>query len=190
MIKQKVFHRLLTFLLLSCGGLAAQDARTVVEPHFPAVCTALEARLAAPGGTLSDADEKRLDTDRLQSAIDHCEGGRAVELKAAGGKNIFLTGPITLKPGVTLLIDARTGLFASRNPRDYDVAPGSCGVVTDKRGRGCKSLITVNDAPRSGIMGDGSIDGRGGATLIGLTESWWDLAKRAKVMDLSRASRG
>ena len=108
-------------------------------------------------------------------------------MKAAGAKNIFLTGPITLKPGVTLLIDARTALFASRNPRDYDITPGSCGVVSGTRGRGCKSLITVNDAPGSGIMGDGSIDGRGGASLIGLTESWWDLAKRAKVMDLSQS---
>ena len=36
-------------------------------------------------------------------------------------------------------------------------------------------------------MGDGAIDGRGGATLSGLEVSWWDLAKTAKVMDLSQS---
>lgn len=136
---------------------------------------------------LSDAAEKMPDTARIQEAIDHCIAGQAVELKSSGANHIFLSGPITLKPGITLLVDANTGVFASRNPRDYDVEPGSCGVVTRQRGRGCKSLITVTDAPGSGIMGDGSIDGRGGATLTGEKESWWDLAKRAKVMDLSQS---
>lgn len=157
-----------------------------MEPHFPKACATLTARLAAPGGVLSDSDESNPDTQRIQDAINGCAGG-AVELMATGGRNIFLTGPITLKAGVTLLVDANTGLFASRNPRDYDNAAGSCGIVSSQRGRGCKSLITVSNAPGSGIMGDGSIDGRGGATLIGLKESWWDLAKRAKVMDQSQS---
>jgi len=127
------------------------------------------------------------DTRRIQEAIDRCTSGHAVELKASGANTIFLAGPIALKPGITLLVDAHSALFASRNPRDYDIEPGSCGVVASRRGRGCKSLITVADAPGSGIMGDGSIDGRGGAMLTGLEESWWDLAKRAKVMDQSQS---
>ena len=32
-------------------------------------------------------------------------------------------------------------------------------------------------------MGEGSIDGRGGATLLGQDETWWDLAHQAKVID-------
>ena len=172
---------------LGVAALHAQDTRTVVEPHFPVACTTLTANLAAPGGVLSDAAEKQPDTARIQAAIDGCGAGNAVELKGSGAKNIFLIGPIALKTGVTLLVDAHTSVFASRNPRDYDVAPGSCGVVTTKRGPGCKSLITVNNAPNSGIMGDGSIDGRGGATLAGQKESWWELAKRAKVYDQSQS---
>ena len=186
MIKRKVSPT--TFvLLLAAGSLLAQDTRTVTEPHFSAPCTTLAARLSASRGMLSDAAERQPDTQRIQNAIDHCTAGQSVELKASGGKNIFLTGPISLKRGVTLLVDANVAVFASRNPRDYDVEAGSCGIVAKGRGRGCKPLITVNDAPGSGIMGDGSIDGRGGATLLGLQESWWDLAKRAKVMDLSQA---
>jgi polygalacturonase len=176
----------LTLLLLALPLLHAQDTRTVMEPAFPPACEVLTARLAAPGGALSDADERRPDTARLQKAIDGCAPGKAVELKAEGDRRIFLSGPLLLKPGVTLLIDADTALFASRDPRDYDVAPGSCGVV-NQRGRGCKPFLLADKAPGSGIMGDGSIDGRGGATLLGLNVSWWDLAKEAKIKDLSQS---
>jgi hypothetical protein len=36
-------------------------------------------------------------------------------------------------------------------------------------------------------MGDGAIDGRGGAKLLGQDVTWWDLAKQAKVMDLAQS---
>ncbi len=161
----------------------AQDTRSVAEPHFPDPCTSLKAQLSAPGGRLSEAAERKPDTQRIQDAIEHCTPGQAVEFKASGTNNIFLSGPIALKPGVTLLLDANVAIFASRNPRDYDVTPGSCGVVTENRGNGCKSLILAENAAGAAIMGDGAIDGRGGAKLIGGNESWWELAKRAKVYD-------
>jgi polygalacturonase len=172
--------------LLAPPPMHAQDTRNVAEPKFPAACEVLTARLAAPGGALSDADERRPDTARLQKAIDGCAPGKAVELKPAGDRRIFLSGPILLKPGVTLQIDANAALFASRDPRDYDLTPGSCGVV-NQRGRGCKPFLLAERAPGSGIMGDGAIDGRGGATLLGLEVSWWDLAKEAKIKDLSQS---
>lgn len=154
----------------------------VVEPRIPAVCTKLEAGLSAPRGLLSDADERRTDTERIQKAIDHCEGGKAVELHGSGDRNVFLAAPFHLQPGVTLLIDANTVLYASRNPRDYDVSPGSCGIV-DQNGHGCKPFIIADHAPHSAIMGDGAIDARGGETLLGQSTSWWDLARLAKIND-------
>jgi len=160
----------------------AQDTRNVTEPRVPPVCTVLTARLAAPRGILTEASERTPDTDRIQDAIDHCPRGQAVELKASKANTILLAGPLLLKPGVTLLIDAGTALFASRNPRDYDLTPGSCGVVNEK-GHGCKPFLTAENAPGSGIMGDGVIDGRGGARLLGANETWWDLAKTAKIYD-------
>src|SRR5215475_2960342 len=111
--------------LLALPLLHAQDTRQVAEPKFPPACEVLTAHHAAPGGVLSDAAEHAPDTARIQHAIDTCATGKAVELKPAGGNNIFLSGPLQLKPGVTLLIDANTALFASRDPRDYDVQPGS-----------------------------------------------------------------
>jgi polygalacturonase len=170
------------FLTAFSATLLAQDRRKVVEPNIPAVCTRLEANLSAPRGLLTDADERRLDTDRIQNAVDHCADGSAVELHGSGDRNVFLAAPFHLQPGVTLLIDANTALFASRNPRDYDVSPGSCGVV-DHNGHGCKPFILADHAPRSAIMGDGAIDGRGGETLLGQNTSWWDLAHIAKIND-------
>jgi polygalacturonase len=172
--------------LASLPILHAQDTRQVSEPRIPPPCATIDARLAAPGGVLSDAAERMADTTRIQAAIDSCAQGRAVVLRPAGRNNVFLAGPLQLTPGVTLVVEANAALFASRNPRDYDVVPGSCGIVGE-RGPGCKTFITAEHAPGSGIMGDGSIDGRGGAKLIGQDVSWWDLAKSAKILDKNQA---
>lgn len=163
------------FVLLAACAFA-QDTRHVTEPVIPPSCATLTAKLAAP---LSEADESKLDTARIQDAIDHCAAGRAVELKAEGSNAAFLSAPLQLRSGVTLLIDRGATLFASRNPHDYDI-DGRCGTV-DKRGRGCKPLLSGAGIENAGVMGDGAIDGRGGAKLIGSKDSWWDLAQQAKV---------
>jgi polygalacturonase len=170
--------------LLFCGAimLTAQDSRKVSEPHIPSACVTLRARIAASHGVISAKDETALDTVRIQQAMDSCAAGKAVVLRAHGENNVFLTGPIALRSGVTLVVEANTSLVGSRNPRLYDLAPGSCGVVSE-RGHGCKPLITGNGVQNSGIMGDGSIDGRGGAKLLGQDVTWWDLAHEAKITD-------
>jgi polygalacturonase len=166
--------RYLLFLL--AGVAAAQDLRNVTEPRLPGnYCATLEARF-------SREQDTELDTGRVQNAIDGCAAERAVRLVPRGDKRIFLIAPIHLKTGVTLVVDAGAAVFGSRNPRDYDISPGSCGVV-NKQGHGCQPLILVDHAPYAGIMGDGSIDGRGGAKLLGQNVTWWDLAHEAKVTD-------
>jgi polygalacturonase len=167
-------------------SLAAQDTRQVSEPKIPAACASLDAVLAAKNGALSDADEQKPDTKRIQSAIDACAPGKAVVLRAQGKRSVFLTGPLTLKSGVTLVVSANTVLAGSRDPRLFDLTPGSCGIVSAK-GHGCRPLITVTKATGSGIMGDGAIDGRGGATLLGQKVTWWDLAHEAKVTDQAQS---
>ena len=168
--------------LLTSLPARGQDTRDVKEPRVPAACATLPARLAAAKGVLSDAAEATPDTKRIQEAIDHCAAGQAVELRADGDKNVFLSAPLRLRAGVTLLVDAGVALFASRNARDFDVTPGSCGTIADKRGR-CQPLILADKAPGAAIMGDGAIDGRGGAALLGGKQTWWDLAREAKVRD-------
>lgn len=158
----------------------AQDTRHVTQPVIPPSCAVLTPRLASIGGrTLAAADEATPDTGRIQSAIDGCPKGRAVQLKAASGRDAFLSGPLQLRDGVTLRVDGGAVLFASRNPRDYDLRPGSCGVV-DQAGHGCKALIDGDGVAHAAVMGDGVIDGRGWAALIGQKVTWWELAERAR----------
>jgi polygalacturonase len=155
-----------------------QDSRTVAEPRVPSVCRAVAARLVAVDGGVAAADEAALDTSRIQSAIDACRSGTAVELRPEGDRTIVLSGPLQLKRGITLVVARGVTLFASRNPRDFDVSPGSCGIV-DQSGRGCRPLIHVAE-DGAAVMGEGVIDGRGGSQLIGSGNSWWDLAEDAR----------
>ena len=150
----------------------------MTEPKFPQVCASLTATLTAQNSQLPEEAELHLDTARIQQAIDHCVAGRAVELRSDGAHNAFLSGPLELKPSVTLLVTAGTTLYGTRNPREYDVHPGSCGGI-GQDSRGCKPLIEVNNAPHSGVMGLGAIDGQGGGKLLKQDISWWDVARRA-----------
>jgi polygalacturonase len=181
----RLFCYLRSVLILSFAGIAglhAQDMRHVEEPHIPAACVVLHARLAAVHGILPAESERDLDTDRIQQAMDHCTAGKAVVLQPDGAKQTFLSGPLTLRSGVTLVIDADTSLAASRDPRLYDITPGSCGVLGE-HGQGCKPLLAGKDISDSGVMGHGSIDGRGGAAMLGTKVTWWQLAQRAKLLD-------
>ncbi|MGO9317079.1 MAG: pectinesterase family protein [Terracidiphilus sp.] len=188
-------------LLFTTSSLLAQDTRKVTEPVIPPACVTLNANIAASHGVIAPGDEQKLDTDRIQHAIDNCAAGKAgvptdrsssvgwgkaVVLSSQGSKYVFLTGPLALRPGVTLVVNAHTSLVASRDPRLYDLAPGSCGIISE-RGHGCKPLILGDGAKDGGIMGEGSIDGRGGAKLLGQDVSWWDLAHQAKILDKSQS---
>jgi len=152
--------------LLASGAAHAQDTRKVTEPVAPPSCTVLTT--AAAGND---------DTARIQSAIDQCPAGRAVQLTGS-----FVSGPLKLRSGVSLLIDAGAVLQASLNPSLYDRGANTCGTI-DKLGRGCKPFITIDNARSSGIYGEGSIDGQGGRVIEGGTESWWQLARRAQKED-------
>jgi polygalacturonase len=180
----------------STTELSGQDTRNVVEPFFPQLCTKLDAELETQGHTLAPGDEQKLDTARIQKAIDKCGKGRAVMLRVDETKNAFLSGPLELKPDVTLIIGVGVTLFASRDPALFATSPGSCGIVShapppQRQGpvvggpgpgpRGCKPLISVDHAPNSGILGDGTIDGRGGEKMLGSPYSWWDLAEQARA---------
>jgi polygalacturonase len=170
------------FLLLSLFPvpfLAAQDTRTVTEPSLPPVCSSLDARLTTNGHTLAKSDEDKLDTARIQQALDVCGKGQGVLIKSHGVGNAFLSGPLELREGVTLIVDKGTTLFASRDAALYEKTPGSCGLVNDQ-GNGCNPLISARHVSGAGVMGDGIIDGRGGEKLLGKDVTWWDLAEQAR----------
>lgn len=159
--------------------IAAQDTRTVTEPVIPPVCASLDAHLISNSGTIASTDESKLDTNRIQQAIDHCIRGQAVALRTYGHNDAFLSGPLQLREGITLLVDKGVTLFASRDPSLYETAPGSCGIV-NQSGHGCNPLISVQHVTGAGIMGDGVIDGRGGAKVLNKDVTWWQLAEQAR----------
>jgi polygalacturonase len=116
-----------------CGAGQAQDTRTVTEPKIPPVCTRLDAQLQSYTVNRPDKTEEKLDTERIQKAIDGCAPGHAVELarfKWTNGevraepmryRDAFLAGPLELREGVTLLIDKDVTLYGSRNPKVYEI---------------------------------------------------------------------
>ena len=71
---------------------------------------------------------------------------------------VFLAGPLQLRAGVALVVD-----------------------------RGTAAHYGSDHVAGAGVMGDGVIDGRGGAKLIGTNVSWWDLAQEAKVKNLNQS---
>jgi polygalacturonase len=180
------------FLLVSVAITAlpadAQDTRTVAEPKIPTSSIQLPAQLRSLGEKLDAADESKLDTARIQAALDKCTPGTAVELKPASGNNAFLTGPLEMRSGVTLMIDEGVTLFGSRDAAVYDskadgATPGLCGTIattTPPARGGCRPLISIMDAKNVGIMGDGVIDGRGYAKILGKDYSWWEMSRKAE----------
>ncbi len=162
----------------SSGSMLSQDTRHVVEPKIPPACEIVSAHLDYHGDRLVQADAL-LDTASIQKAIDHCKSGHAVVLKAADGHNALLTGPLTLRPGVTLVVDNGVHLVASNDPKDYDRFPGSCGL-TNQKGGGCRPLVSAVKADHSGIMGDGVIEGRGDQKLKDSPLTWWEMHDQKK----------
>ncbi|WP_244506399.1 pectinesterase family protein [Pararhizobium polonicum] len=85
-----------------------------------------------------------------------------------------------MKSGVTLWIDQGAVLAAVSDPYAYDRGSGRCGTIDDK-GKGCRPFIQFDGTYGGGIVGDGAIDGRGGETMAGRSETWWQLARRAQA---------
>jgi polygalacturonase len=186
----------------AASSMDAQDTRTVKEPVIPPTCITLKASLTSASATSGEVEmlaakagsqNPALDTARIQQALDRCDQGHAVELAGDAGNTAFLTGPISLRGGITLLIDKGVTLYGTRNPEFYAVTPGACGLVNDQSSLGCHALITVKNANSSGIMGDGEIDGQGGAILIvdgkRSGKSWWDLAEDARTAGRQQVPR-
>ena len=140
-------RRILAVLLLACAA-RAQDTRNVPEPTYPRICKILYAELTPKAGRLPDEPIERhyRDNDRIVKAMAGCPAGQSVVLHSSKtGKSVFLIGPLRLRAGITLVVDSSAALWGSRNPRDYDIAPNSCGLV-GPRGPGCQPLILAEDA--------------------------------------------
>ncbi len=175
------------------AAVATGDTRTVTEPSFPAACQVLTASIARVGDDIPaavDATVTNPDGARIQAALNACAGtNQAVELSTDGnGHDSFLSGPLNMPAGVTLLVDPQVVLFFSRNAQDYDVTQGThtCGTVNSASATSsCLPLINISNVSNVGIMGYGKLDGRGGDTVMNTFpssfngDSWWGLSAAA-----------
>ena len=171
--------------------VATGDGRSVSQPTVPGICASITSNLDSPSNRKFSSGEESAppDTSRISSALGNCVGsGKSVELKANGSHTAFLSGPLTIGGGETLLVDSGVTLFASLNAAQYQVSgKPTCGTVATSEG-GCKPFLTVNGA-NAAVMGtsvagsQGRVDGRGDLTLYGGSESWWQLAQDAKAQN-------
>lgn len=141
------------------------------EPVIVPPCSTIAATKSISGAAPSS--ESPLDTTSIQDAITACPAGQSVKLVSNGSNGAFVSGPLTMKSGVTLWIDTGVTLFASRYPTDFDSRPGQCAGNNTGSGA-CRPLINVSGTD-VGVMGGGTIDGRGGDPVGDTSTSWWDL---------------
>ena len=141
------------------------------EPTIPTACATVMATKSVTAGVPSD---ETLDSAAIQAAITACPVGQAVRLVTDGDRTAFVAAGLSLKAGVTLWLDTGTTLFASHDPREHDAQAGKC-AGNGTGNSACKHLISVLNPMDSGVVGEGTIDGRGGEPLTGDTKTWWDL---------------
>lgn len=123
--------------------LATGDQRpNVKEPTYPAVCKVLTAdfNTSQRADDITSAED---DTARIQAAFDSCEGSdRSVVLMPTTTENAFFADKLELKHDETLVVAQGVTLFG-----DNDYAH--------------ESELIYAKGQNIGIMGPGTIDGRG-----------------------------
>ena len=101
------------------------------------------------------------DTAAIQQAIDHCgEAGGGEVLFPPGG---YVSGPLILRSHVTLRLEPGATLLAAAEPGDF--------ADPDDPAR-CLPLIGGRDLDAVGLVGLGTVDGRG--------QAWWDRHREAR----------
>jgi len=149
---------------------------------FPCLVLVSLALRAAPGNAVCDpsafgavGDGKTDSTAALQNAIDSCakRGGGKVVLRATGGNNVYITGPVTLKSYIELEIQSGVTLRGTNDHSRY------AGSFINWVYQPDEALISAKGATKVAITGDGTIDGAGGQLQPDGGPSWWMLARRA-----------
>nr|ANJ43649.1 glycoside hydrolase family 28 [Ramulus artemis] len=164
-----IFFTVFTVLALLHTG-QGRDLRTVTEPKNPPVCTTLKPSSA-------------VETQNIQKALDSCAKGKAVALSSG----VFISGPLVIPSGVSLLIDKNAILKASTNPKLFDGGTNRCGTIGKSDG-GCNPLISISGATGSGVYGKGTIDGQGNTKMTGSNMTWWDLSYKALAENLKQSN--
>src|SRR5215472_8700595 len=126
-------------------------------------CTVYAQEIPIKACAVLTARDGGSDTARIQTALYLCSPGRAVVLRGDGAKTSFTSDPLILPRGVTLFVGRAVTLYASNDPRAYDILPGSCGSPPKDKEATCKPFLFAYQAAFSGVAGEGTIEGSGDA---------------------------
>ena len=163
----------LAALVATASTVAPMHAQPAPAPVQVSACAVLNAEMTDTIATRLSSPQQ-MDTTRIQTALSRCLPGQSVVLQSDGSKNSFLAAPLILPRGVTLYLDHGVTLYASRNPRDYDLAPHRCGEPGPAHEQpDCKPFLFSYQAAHSGVLGPGAIDGQGGRAPHA-SSSWWE----------------
>lgn len=102
-------------------------------------------------------DGETVDSTFIQKAIDACSEQGGGEVRVPPGR--YLCGTVLLKDGVTLRLQKGATLMGSKNLSDYQNPDFFVDAVGQERGW---CLIGMIDVKNVAIVGEGTIDGRGG----------------------------
>ena len=113
-------------------------------------------------------DGKTPDTAAVQKALDECgrAGGGTVRFPAG----TYLSQPLTIRAGTTVLLEAGATLLASTNQSDFMKMPGNW--LKAKSSGDFIPFIGGKDLTGVTFTGSGTIDGNGAA--------WWGEAEKAR----------
>ncbi len=152
----------------ACGAsVDAEVGATIASAD--AAATASEKAASAPNVNISGVSGEELTKPQYHAT----KFAVKLALSSTGPGDAFITGPLTLPSGVVLWIDKGVTMYATRDVMAY--SPNAAGpycantaVSATKAGSSsnCTSLITVTNTVNSGVVGDGSIDGRGYAEIV------------------------
>lgn len=126
-------------------------AMTLLAPSAIAKIATCDVRALGAKG-----DGHAKDTEALQSAIDRCSKGAGGVVRLVAGT--YVSGPLTLRSHVHLLLDKGVTLLGSTDMEDYPIR-------TDAPWRRV-SLLHADGIEDIAITGEGTIDGSG--------KVWWD----------------
>lgn len=107
-------------------------------------------------------DKEKVQTETIQAAIDSISeaGGGVLRLS----KGDYVTGTVALKDNVVISLESGARILGSLNPYDYagySIAGQDDNRMADKCSVRLMGLIVADGASNIGIVGEGTIDGRG-----------------------------
>lgn len=167
-------------------GQAIADADAAAAAQQQADAAAAAAAAATAGTTYYAPNTAGASGEELAKAKYRASKFAVRLVMGDNGGDSFISGPLNLPSGVTLVIDKGVTLFASRDVMLYNLPGKYCGntaaptttTTAAKSGTSgnCRSFISGDNLVNSAVMGEGAIDSRAYAEIV-TTDKYYPIMK-------------